>query len=140
MKDMPSQTFIVAADNQSPLAQAIREVAGIEGEFEVTTPQFTRPRWIPMPGQPPETLQDWEDLKTLSVDDLRSLGFGHWEDGLCLIPGEWYTRLIPGLMVESTSGRKITVAPDYQNEDSESYLDNDIRYGCLAYGIRAQGG
>ena len=69
MKDMPSQTFIVAADNQSPLAQAIREVAGIEGEFEVTTPQFTRPRWIPMPGQPPETLQDWEDLKTLSVDD-----------------------------------------------------------------------
>lgn len=70
---------------------------------------------------------------------LRAMGFGPWADEpdaagniLMLIPGEWHKDLPTGLELESISGKHKTVGVDY--------IDDDIRYGCLAYGIRAPKG
>ena len=130
MKDSPSRTFELPTTGVNPLADAIREGIGASPDAQIVcvTPQFTRLRGMPMPGQPPETMQDWEDYRQLSMDDLESLGFGNWDGGLALIPGEWHSRLCAGLVLEGLSGRSVEVGKDH--------ISNDIRFGCLAYGIR----
>lgn len=127
MKDAPSVTFELSSNN--PLALAIREAVGAKPDdvIEVVTPQFTRPRGAPMPGQPPATLADWADYRTLSMDDLVSLGFGRWDDRLALIPGDWHSALPNGLELVCIDGQPAVVGRDY--------IDDDIRFGCLAYGI-----
>lgn len=132
MKDSPSVVGTLPQTGENALADAIREAigAGPDEHVEVVTPQFTRPRGTPVPGQPPETLEDWEDYRTLPMVDLTALGFGNWDGGLALIPGEWHRRLPAGLVLECISGEKAVVGKDY--------IDNDIRYGCLAYGIRVE--
>lgn len=127
MKDSPSFTGTL---NDSPAAEALRKAIGADPGEEVTfvTPQFTRQRGAPMPGQPPTTLEEWTDYAALSMDDLKALGFGNWDGGLALIPGEWHSRLPVGLVLDGIGGGKVTVGTDY--------VDDDIRFGCLAYGIR----
>lgn len=128
MKDAPSVTFELG--NEHPLAQAIREAIGAKPDevITVTTPQFTRLRGAPMPGQPPADLAEWEDYRTLSMDDLVALGFGQWDDRLALIPGDWHSALPTGLELICINGQPAVVGRDY--------IDDDIRFGCLAYGIR----
>lgn len=130
MKDSPSQTFELPPAGVNGIADAIREGigAGPDDQVVCVTPQFTRTRGMPMPGQPPETLQDWEDYRQLSITDLKSLGFGNWDGGLALIPGEWHSRLCAGLILEGLFGETVEVGKDY--------IDDDIRFGCLPYGIR----
>lgn len=68
-------------------------------------------------------------------DQLKSLGFGHWEDELFLIP-LWLYGYIPfGIRLESINGKKTTVHKDYSDKESENYIDTDVRFGCIAYGI-----
>lgn len=130
MKDSPSQTFTLVEGGINPLADAIREGIGASATdvVEVVTPQFTRTRGMAMPGQPPASLGEWADYRTLSMDDLKALGFGNWDGGLAMIPGEWHSRLPKGLRLEGISGEEVEVGKDY--------IDDDIRFGCLAYGIR----
>lgn len=134
MKDSPSKTFVLADSGINPLADKIRDAIGASPNEQVVcvTPQFTRTRSQPMPGRPPETLSDWDDYRQLAIDDLAALGFGKWSETLALIPGEWYAALPKGLVLESIGGEVAEVGKDY--------IDDDIRYGCLAYGIKLLGG
>lgn len=93
--------------------------------------QCTRLKGSPVPGDPPKTLKAWEALRRCSVGELTRMGFVPWDEEepvLMLIPGEWFKVLPKGLELESISGRKKVVGKDR--------LDNDIRFGAVAYGIR----
>ena len=50
------------------------------------------------------------------------------DEDVCLIPGEWYEVIPDGFMVTGLDGEQ------YPFKNGES--DDDIRFGCLAYGIR----
>jgi len=116
--------------------------------IQVTTPQFTRPKSDAPAASPPE---NWDDLKELDKNGLRELGFRPWnvpndpEDeprpGSCqpvnwvgfngktlmLLPGEWYAKIPAGFEIIDINGCKETFQP--------GVTDDDIRFGCLAYGI-----
>ena len=68
-------------------------------------------------------------------DQLKTLGFGLWEEELFLVP-IWLYRYIPfGIVLESINGDKITVKKGYNDKRHEGYIDTDIRFGCIAFGI-----
>ena len=70
MKDSPSFTGTL---NDSPAAEALRKAIGADPGEEVTfvTPQFTRQRGAPMPGQPPTTLEELRDGGPWKFPSLR---------------------------------------------------------------------
>ena len=72
-----------------------------------------------------------EEWLNLDMATAKLLGFQLWEEdsNLMLIPGYLYQFIPAGLELYSISGEK----EQYQSYDD---LDNDTRYGCLAYGIR----
>lgn len=73
-------------------------------------------------------LKKYVDLKSLSRDDARYLGFGPWDDDLFLIP-LYLVPLIPiGIELISINGEIII----YDGTN----IDLDTRFGCIAYGIR----
>ena len=71
-----------------------------------------------------------EEWKNLLIPMAKALGFKKWEEdsNLMLIPGYLYQFIPAGLDLYCISGEKVQY---------ESYkdLDNDCRFGCLAYGI-----
>ena len=66
------------------------------------------------------------DVRSLTNDQMQALGFGLWneEKGLMLIP-LWAIPFIEDIEVESITGGKKML----------SKVDNDTRFGCIAYGI-----
>lgn len=92
--------------------------------------QRERPPGWPAPGSPPATPAAWAALAYCAQEELATMGCRLWDDtGLMLLPGEWHAALPEGLALESISGKRVIVGRDY--------IDNDIRFGCLAYGVRA---
>lgn len=76
------------------------------------------------------------NLSDLSKDQLFQLGFSAWDDsGLMLIPLWLYCHLPSGLELTSIGGDKVKVSDGYSKRESDSYIDNDVRYGCIAYGF-----
>lgn len=77
-----------------------------------------------------EELKKHIDLKTLTREDAIGLRFRRWSDetpNLYLIP-LWLLPIIPvGTELTCISGAKIIY--------DGSNIDNDIRFGCIAYGI-----
>jgi hypothetical protein len=77
-----------------------------------------------------EELKKHIDLKALTREDAIELRFGRWSDetpNLYLIP-LWLVPIIPvGTELTYISGAKIIY--------NGSNIDNDIRFGCIAYGI-----
>lgn len=74
-------------------------------------------------------LKKYLDFNSLTVEEAKELHFGKWEEesDLWLFP-LYLVPLIPeGLEVTSIGGEKYK----YKKEEA----DNDIRYGCVAYGI-----
>lgn len=74
-------------------------------------------------------LQKHIDFTKLTVEEVKELGFGKWDDenDLWLFP-LYIVPIIPeGLEVMSISGNKFKYEKDK--------ADNDIRFGCVAYGI-----
>ena len=71
-----------------------------------------------------------EEWKKLLIPQAKALGFNLWEENsnLMLIPGYLYQYIPEGLELYSISGEKKQYK-DYTD------LDNDTRFGCLAYGI-----
>lgn len=69
---------------------------------------------------------DWDNLTDADCAELR---FGRWEkdNPLRLIP-IWLYRAIP-------NGMKLTCIDNTEIEFERGKTDNDVRYGCLAYGI-----
>ena len=84
----------------------------------------------------PSIVKGWEkeygsfkiDPNLLTMEDTEKLGFGKWDDSdLRLIPLWLFPFLSEELEVYSINGKKITKLSD---------MDNDNRFGCLAYGIK----
>ncbi len=94
--------------------------------IEIITPQFNRSKNDPAPGAPPA---DWNTLRTMSRQQLQAIGLRQWEGSLMLLPGEWYSFIPDGFELVCINGE---VAPFKHGE-----TDNDIRFGCLAYGLNA---
>ena len=69
------------------------------------------------------------DFKNLTRKEALELGFGLWEEGsdLCLIP-LYLLPIIPfGTKLKCINGKEIIY--------NGANVDNDIRFGCIAYGI-----
>lgn len=82
------------------------------------------------------------ELGRVNVTDLTAkqageLGFGLWDEtsNLHLIPYFLYDFLEYGQELTSISGSVKTVTPEYKDIESDNYIDNDHRFGCLAYGF-----
>ena len=79
-----------------------------------------------------EELKKHIDVTKLTVEEAKELRFREWDDGIYLFP-LWLVPIIPdGLEVTSISG----VAYEYHASET----DNDIRFGCVAYGIKIKDG
>jgi len=132
---------ILKASNQNPVAAAIRRAIGASEteEVQVLTPQFTRPDGEPAPASPPADREAFEALATLPDSALKELGLRAWgrefehDDGtetgpmLWLFPGEWYSSIPEGFPVVDIFFREAAFA--------RGKTDNDVRFGCLAFGI-----
>lgn len=116
---------------ESPLAAEVREAidVGPTEDVDVVTPQFEREPGSPEPQSPPSTPKEWEALKTLPKNSLKELGLRDFDGRLMLFPGEWYNYIPDGFEVEVVSGKT--------RNFKRGTDDDDIRFGCLAYGIPA---
>lgn len=74
-----------------------------------------------------EEIKKHVDFSNLTADEAKELRFSRWDDDLWLIPLYLVPILPKGLEVTSIGGEKLIVGKDY--------IDNDIRCGCVAYGI-----
>ena len=71
-----------------------------------------------------------ECFQTLTIKEAKTIGFCKWSDDnpkLMLIPGYLYNFLPKGLCVLSIDGESKIIG--------EETIDNDTRFGCLAWGI-----
>lgn len=71
----------------------------------------------------------WIDLENLTTDEAHELRFGKWDEdsNLYLFP-LWLVPIIPdGMTVYSLDEKPFIY--------KASEADNDIRYGCVAYGL-----
>jgi len=140
MSDKP--TFKTRSGIEIPAIsiEELPKVLGIEpgDQIEFVTPQFHRNPSEPTPGVP----TDWGELRTLDRDELRNRGCKGWCDPqeddwplkgqeLLLFPGEWYNHIPPGFEVVDINGETEPFVP--------GHTDDDIRFGCLAFGILAAG-
>lgn len=84
----------------------------------------------------PKTADEFNALKSLSKTARKTLGMGAWGEVpegqpdakmLWLFPGEWFSSVPAGLEVVDIMGETETWNPDE--------ADDDIRFGCLAYGF-----
>ena len=102
--------------------------------LEIFTPQFEREGGV----RPVLSVDDWDKLRFLSVDDLKTLGCRPWSEpdadgnGLMLFPAEWYP-LIP-------DGYRITSILGHEKVFVRGKTDDDKRGGVLAYGIKVRAG
>lgn len=99
------------------------------GGFLITGSQHERVDGT-VPAAPPK---DFEALRSMSIDQLTELGMRLWdeESRLMLFPGEWYKFIPKGFEIVSIS--------DFSDKEkfNPGVTDDDIRFGCLAYGIVA---
>jgi hypothetical protein len=126
--DKRDPIIIDADDPEAP--QKLSDALGLEpgDSVEIITPQFHRtPDMAPPPGLP-ATDDEWRQLASMSIVEARERGFGSWDGGLFLLPGEWYRHIPPWLNVECISGEK--------SAWGEEERDSDIRFGFLPYGVR----
>lgn len=122
---------IVILDAEDPdFPEKFREATDVTptGAITVMTPQFHRTPDMPPPPSLPANDEEWAELKSMTVIEAKERGFGNWDGGLMLLPGEWYVHIPAWLEVECIGGE---VSPWGSEE-----RDNDIRCGCLAYGVR----
>lgn len=118
---------------ENKLAAKIRNAIGAteNEEVEFITPQFTREPGRPGPGSPPD---DWESLGDMNAQALREIGLRPWDEPkpgddkiLWLFPGEWYPFIPKGMKIIDLWLNEETFVP--------GVTDDDIRFGCLSYGI-----
>lgn len=99
----------------------------------LVTPQFHREPGASAVACAPT---DWAALPKMDKSALLELGCRPWdapdEAGtvLMLFPGEWYHHIPAGMAVTDIFGEEESFAPGVS--------DDDIRFGCLAYGVRVK--
>ena len=136
----------LARARESKLAKEIRKKigAGPDDEVLVETPQFTREAGVPPPGAPPRSPMAWALLRKQGENVLRYYGLRPWGrqferpddpsgEGhgplLMLFPGEWYPHIPEGFEIVRIDFRRGTF--------ERGKTSNDIRFGCLAFGVIA---
>lgn len=130
-KDILDMCDVILDANDPDFAEQLREAIGAKpGEtIEIMTPQFTRTDGL----VPPIPQINFADLHKMSAATLKQIGLGAWDEPnekgevLWLLPGEWYDYIPEGFPLTCIDG---TTSPFKRGE-----TDNDIRFGCLAYGI-----
>lgn len=129
--DRPEMLMLDASDPD--FVAKFRAAIGVaEGEaIEVITPQFTRTDGRVI-AYFPRTAEEFDALKRLPEETLKRLGLGIWErdnEGAphWLYPGEWYSCIPEGYEVTDICGEREAFKP--------GETDDDIRFGCLAYGF-----
>lgn len=113
--------------------------------IEFVTPTFQREAGRPAPACPPGDAEAWSALTTMDRGALVELGLRPWNDPaqpdshdppalrtatLWLLPAEWYDHIPDGQPLVDINGRSMKF--------SKGVSDNDMRFGCLAYGILVQ--
>lgn len=136
----------------SKVAAKIRKAigAGPDDNVEVTTPQFERPAGEPPPMAAPTSVAGFDALRTMTDAQRLELGMRRWgrpephdlavplrkgskkadlsgSPMLWLFPGEWYSKIPPGYEIVDISY--------YIEKFKRGKTDNDIRFGCLAFGV-----
>jgi hypothetical protein len=76
--------------------------------------------------------QECIDPHVLTCAEAVSLDFGSWDGKLYLIPLWMYPFLKAGVKLKCIDGEEHEVSYD---EQGVCNIDNDHRFGCLAYGI-----
>lgn len=121
----------LAFGDVNPLAAKIREAIGA-GPYEqvrVTTPQFVRPSGKSVTVFPtgPAFL---DALKTAPKEILKDCLMSAWSEDskVWLFPGEWYNHIPEGYIV--------TDIFDNDEPFQKGKTDDDIRFGCLSFGIK----
>jgi hypothetical protein len=115
--------------DENPSVKKLRELLGVSDFEEVTvvTPQFERPDGKEITFRPEKSAEFFDKLQKAPDDLLIDIGMGRWNDRLLLFPHEWYDCIPEGYIVRDI------------NEEDEPFkhgeTDNDIRFGCLAYGF-----
>lgn len=131
MKYILDKCDVVLDANAPDFAEQFAAAIGIKpGEsVEFILPQFTRTDGVP----PVAALDDFSALSKLSPETLKAIGCCPWDEPnekgevLWLLPGEWYDRIPEGFPLTCIDGK---TEPFKRGE-----TDDDIRYGCLAYGV-----
>ena len=128
---MPEGELVPGDEN--PLSDAIRKAigAGPYEKVEIVTPQFERDDGKVVTFRPKDAAQ-LDGLKANAPDwVLRDIGMCIWDEVgddqfHWLFPSEWYDCLPAGYTIISIGGEVKQFYP--------GKTDNDIRFGCLAYG------
>ncbi len=122
--------FMLPPLGDNELSDRIREALDEPfGDVQVMTPQFTRTNGCD-PWWTPSSAADFDAIKTAPDGFLRSLGLAKWDDDdptLWLYPGEWYKAIPEGYEIVDING----LHEPFKREET----DDDIRFGCLAYGF-----
>jgi hypothetical protein len=111
------------------------EILGIEpGEkVEILTPQFKREYKLEIDWKP-ESVYEFNEVKKFPSELLLKMGVRKWSENkdtgeiIYIYPGEWYN-LIP-------EGYPIVDINDEEELFNKEKTDDDIRFGCLAYGFK----
>jgi len=80
-----------------------------------------------LPGKPPKDKKFFDSLKNVPEKTLIQLGLRQWKRGHWLYPGEWYDSIPEGYPVVDIFGETELF--------EHGKTDDDIRFGCLAYGF-----
>ena len=108
------------------------EILGIDdGEtIQLLTPQFEREyklkiAWIP------QTADEFDEVKKLPAEILLKMGVRKWQhegnQAHYLYAGEWFDNIPDGYAIVSITGK--------EKKFKKGVSDDDIRFGCLAYGF-----
>lgn len=103
-------------------------------EFQIVTPQFTRPAGDPPTTWTPTDREDFDSLPTRTDAELQEIGLRRWGDVpegsgrmLWLYPCEWYAAIPEGYPITSILGE--------QERFRRGVTDDDRRFGMLSYGF-----
>lgn len=122
----------------SKLAAKIRTAIGASpnDKIRISGPQFTRMPGMAIPACVPASKKAWNDLRSMDRNALKEMGLQADDEPdengkvLMLLPGEWYAYIPVGYEMETINGEIV--------KHSRSGSSDDIRFGCLAYGIRVK--
>ena len=119
---------LLAFGDTNPIAKKIRDMLGV-GDYEdvgVVLPQFERTDGKTIT-YVPTTVAEYDALKKAPEDILKDIGLVNWDGKIWLYPAEWYDYIPEGYEVTNIRGE----TENFQ----KGVTDDDIRFGCLAYGL-----
>lgn len=137
--DQPSKAFqqlsVLRAAMLNTLASVWMNRGAWSKEYREKTLNDLMVKALNQDDQQPSFYPGGVDLGQLDEDELKALGFKLWSEsfpGLRLIPLWVLPALPPSGTVYSTQGGRVDYSP-------ESPLDDDDRFGFLAYGVMPLG-